>query len=125
MPKHSFLGDLEFMVLLALVRLGDDAYGVPISKELLNPAGREVAVGIFAESRRRWPAFTYAFAGAASITFAWKLVSYLPDTHWYDLPWPWSQLVMELSGWASLACIPLPVLAISLVINRSFRWISL
>jgi len=33
------------MVLLALVRLGDDAYGVPISKELLNLAGREVALG--------------------------------------------------------------------------------
>jgi DNA-binding PadR family transcriptional regulator len=36
---------MELMVLLALVRLGDDAYGVPISKELLNLAGREVALG--------------------------------------------------------------------------------
>ena len=33
------------MVLLAIVRLDDDAYGVPISKELLNLAGREVALG--------------------------------------------------------------------------------
>jgi len=33
------------MVLLALVRLGDEAYGVPISKELLNLAGRDVALG--------------------------------------------------------------------------------
>ena len=33
------------MVLLVVVRLGDDAYGVPISQELLNLAGREVAVG--------------------------------------------------------------------------------
>ncbi len=33
------------MVLLALVRLGEDAYGVPISKELLTLAGREVALG--------------------------------------------------------------------------------
>lgn len=33
------------MVLLAVVRLGDDAYGVPISKELLHLAGREVALG--------------------------------------------------------------------------------
>jgi DNA-binding PadR family transcriptional regulator len=45
MPKRAFLGDLELMVLLALVRLGDDAYGVPISKELLDLAGREVALG--------------------------------------------------------------------------------
>ena len=33
------------MVLLAVVRLSDEAYGVPISKELLILAGREVALG--------------------------------------------------------------------------------
>lgn len=33
------------MVLLAVVRLGDEAYGVPISKELLNLAGRDIALG--------------------------------------------------------------------------------
>ncbi len=33
------------MVLLAVVRLGDGAYGVPISKELRDLAGREVALG--------------------------------------------------------------------------------
>src|SRR5205085_2927043 len=45
MPRRVFLGEMELMVLLALTRLGDDAYGVPISKELLNLAGREVALG--------------------------------------------------------------------------------
>jgi PadR family transcriptional regulator, regulatory protein PadR len=45
MPKRIFLGEMELMVLLALVRLGDDAYGVPISKELISLAGREVALG--------------------------------------------------------------------------------
>jgi PadR family transcriptional regulator, regulatory protein PadR len=45
MSKRVYLGELELMVLLAIVRLGDDAYGVPISKELLNLAGREVALG--------------------------------------------------------------------------------
>jgi hypothetical protein len=45
MPKRSYLGEMELMVLLAAVRLGDDAYGVPISKELLILAGREVALG--------------------------------------------------------------------------------
>jgi len=45
MPKRGYLGEMELMVLLAVVRLGDDAYGVPISKELLNLAGREVALG--------------------------------------------------------------------------------
>ena len=45
MPKRRYLGELELMVLLTLVRLGDDAYGVPISKELLTLAGRELALG--------------------------------------------------------------------------------
>jgi len=45
MPKRAYLGEMELMVLLAVVRLGDDAYGVPISKELLILAGREVALG--------------------------------------------------------------------------------
>ena len=33
------------MVLLAVIRLGDDAYGVPISKELLETTGRDAALG--------------------------------------------------------------------------------
>ena len=45
MSKRAYLGEMELMVLLAVVRLGDDAYGVPISKELLTLAGREVALG--------------------------------------------------------------------------------
>ena len=45
MPTRNYLGEMELMVLLAVVRLGDAAYGVPISKELLNLAGREVSLG--------------------------------------------------------------------------------
>jgi PadR family transcriptional regulator PadR len=45
MPKRNYLGEMELMVLLAVVRLGEDAYGVPISKELLILAGREVTLG--------------------------------------------------------------------------------
>jgi PadR family transcriptional regulator, regulatory protein PadR len=45
MPVRNYLGEMELMVLLAVVRLGEDAYGVPISKELLMLAGREVALG--------------------------------------------------------------------------------
>jgi len=45
MPKRSYLGEMELMVLLAVVRLGDGAYGVPIAHELLTLAGREVAFG--------------------------------------------------------------------------------
>ena len=45
MQKQGFLGDTELMVLLAVVRLDDNAYGVPIAQELLELAGREVALG--------------------------------------------------------------------------------
>ena len=45
MPKRTNLGDFELMVMLALLRLGDDAYGVPISREIEQQSGREVALG--------------------------------------------------------------------------------
>jgi len=45
MSKRSYLGEFELMILLALIRLGEDAYGVPISKELLSTTGRDVALG--------------------------------------------------------------------------------
>jgi PadR family transcriptional regulator PadR len=45
MPQRGYLGEMELMVLLAVVRLEDNAYGVPISKELLDLAGRDVALG--------------------------------------------------------------------------------
>jgi len=38
------LGDLEELVLLALLRLGDDAYGGSIRQELAERAGREVSI---------------------------------------------------------------------------------
>jgi DNA-binding PadR family transcriptional regulator len=45
MSKRSGLGEFELMILLSLIRLGDEAYGVPISKELLRATGREAALG--------------------------------------------------------------------------------
>ena len=45
MANRSYLGECELMILLAVIRLGDDAYGVPISKELLEITGREIALG--------------------------------------------------------------------------------
>jgi PadR family transcriptional regulator PadR len=45
MKKRDYLGSLELMVMLALIRLGDNAYGVPISREIEKTSGREVALG--------------------------------------------------------------------------------
>lgn len=45
MPRGNFLGEFELMVMLALIRLGADAYGVPISREIEQRSGREAALG--------------------------------------------------------------------------------
>lgn len=45
MADRSYLGEFELMILLAILHLGDEAYGVPISRELEAHRGREVSVG--------------------------------------------------------------------------------
>ncbi len=45
MATREFLGGFELLVLLALIRLGDDAYSVPISDAIEQSSGREVAIG--------------------------------------------------------------------------------
>ena len=43
--SREVLGNFELMVMLALIRLGDTAYGVPISKTIEESTNREVLVG--------------------------------------------------------------------------------
>jgi PadR family transcriptional regulator PadR len=43
---RRFLTDLELMVLLATLRVGDEAYGVPIAREIEETAGRRVALAV-------------------------------------------------------------------------------
>ena len=45
MAKREFLGGFELLVLLALIRIGDEAYGVPISEAIEDSSGREVSIG--------------------------------------------------------------------------------
>jgi PadR family transcriptional regulator, regulatory protein PadR len=46
MRTRAHIGDFELMVMLVLLRLGDSAaYGVPISREIEQQCGREVALG--------------------------------------------------------------------------------
>lgn len=42
---REFLGGFELLVLIALIRLGDEAYGVPIAKAIEDSSGRPVAIG--------------------------------------------------------------------------------
>ena len=45
MTNRGYLGEFELMLLLAVVHLGEEAYGVPISRELERNRGRSVSVG--------------------------------------------------------------------------------
>jgi PadR family transcriptional regulator PadR len=44
MREHNFLGEFEMMILLTILHLGEDAYGVPLSRELARIRNREVSV---------------------------------------------------------------------------------
>jgi PadR family transcriptional regulator, regulatory protein PadR len=44
MRKREYLGQLELMVLLAVMRPARDAYGVLISREIAEKSGRDVAL---------------------------------------------------------------------------------
>ena len=44
-PDVVNLGEFEHMVLLAIMRLGDDAYAVPVREEIVRCTGREVSRG--------------------------------------------------------------------------------
>lgn len=44
MPKGDYPGEFEVVVLLAVARLGDDAYGMTIRREIQETTGRDVSV---------------------------------------------------------------------------------
>jgi DNA-binding PadR family transcriptional regulator len=45
MPKGDFLGEFELIVLAALERLGEDAYGITVRNEIEERTGRAVSIG--------------------------------------------------------------------------------
>jgi PadR family transcriptional regulator PadR len=45
MARREYLGEFEQIVLLAILRLGDDAYGVPIRLDIEQRTGRALTVG--------------------------------------------------------------------------------
>lgn len=42
---HKTLGDFEVLILLALVRLRDEAYGAAVHREIEERTGRSIAIG--------------------------------------------------------------------------------
>jgi DNA-binding PadR family transcriptional regulator len=59
MAHTSHLGEFEQMVLLAVLRLRDDAYAVPIREELAQRAGRRIARGALYTTLERLEAKGY------------------------------------------------------------------
>jgi len=45
MTKSNSLGDFEQLVMLALLRIGSDAYGMIVRREIEERTGREVSLG--------------------------------------------------------------------------------
>lgn len=45
MTQKTFLAEFELYVMLAVARLGDDAYGVTIRREIEERTGRPVSIG--------------------------------------------------------------------------------
>ena len=45
MGNPNPISNFELMVMLALIRLGDEAYGVPICEEIESHSGHDVALG--------------------------------------------------------------------------------
>lgn len=43
--ERGYLGELELMILLTVIHLGEEAYGVPISREMEKQRRRGVSVG--------------------------------------------------------------------------------
>jgi len=45
MAKGDFLGEFEYIVMLSLIRLGEDAYGMTIRRDIEERTERTIAVG--------------------------------------------------------------------------------
>jgi PadR family transcriptional regulator PadR len=45
MPKGESLGEFEHLILLAVLRLRDDAYGMRVRREISERTGRDVTIG--------------------------------------------------------------------------------
>jgi len=66
--SDAWLGEFEQIVMLAVVRLGDKAYGVPIRREIEQRAGRGTSVGALYSTLDRLEAKGYVHSWFADPT---------------------------------------------------------
>jgi PadR family transcriptional regulator PadR len=68
MPSREYLGEFEQIVLLALLRLGKNAYGVPIRHEIEHRAKRAVSIAALYSTLDRLEAKGYVASWFADPT---------------------------------------------------------
>jgi PadR family transcriptional regulator, regulatory protein PadR len=59
MPRGDLLGSLEYIVLLALARLGPNAYGMTVRREIEARTGRNISIGAVYSTLERLEAKGY------------------------------------------------------------------
>lgn len=71
MSKRDYLGEFEHIVLLAVLRLGKEAYGVTVRQEIEARTGREVSIGaVYATlDRLEGKGYVQSYAGVT-----WSLI---------------------------------------------------
>jgi len=70
MPRGDLLGSLEYIVLLALVRLGPDAYGMTVRREIETRTGRNISIGAVYSTLERLQAKGYVTSSTGAPTAA-------------------------------------------------------
>ena len=68
MPRGDLLGSLEYIVLLALVRLGEDAYGMTVRREIEERTGRDISIGAIYSTLERLEAKGYVSSSTGDPT---------------------------------------------------------
>jgi PadR family transcriptional regulator, regulatory protein PadR len=70
MGRGDLLGSLEHLVLLALIRLGDDAYGMTVRREIEQRTGRDLSIGAIYATLDRLEAKGYVSSSIGEPTAA-------------------------------------------------------
>jgi PadR family transcriptional regulator PadR len=68
MPRGDLLGSLEYIVLLALVRLGPNGYGMTVRREIEARTGRNVSIGAIYSTLERLEAKGYVSSSVGEPT---------------------------------------------------------
>jgi DNA-binding PadR family transcriptional regulator len=65
MPRGELLGSLEYVVLLAVMHLGDEAYGMTVRREIESRTGRDLSIGAIYSTLERLEAkgFVSSYTG--------------------------------------------------------------